>query len=76
MLTPAELREWLTHPITEKLLGMLRKEYTIAEQQILNGSLLQGDKPLERYNELLGFIRGVKLILDSDLIEEIQNEFT
>ena len=70
MLTSRDIVDWENHPVTKKLKELITQSIEFNSQQLSYGSLLDHPDIGNKYNYNVGFMDGLRFILNAELIEE------
>jgi hypothetical protein len=70
------VHNWKQHPVTKKLYMLLEEAKRITSESMLNGDFLHSSKPEVNYADAVGFLKGLRFVLDAELAtkEEEDNE--
>lgn len=69
-ITSNDIVDWENNPVTKKLIELITQTLEFNSQQLANGHLLDHPDIGAKYNYTVGFMDGLRYVLNAELIEE------
>jgi len=73
MIDKSDVREWESNPVTLHFKKLLAEALEFKTQELAHGVYLDQSQIAEKYNYAVGFLEGLRFVLNAELIPEEEN---